>query len=356
MEEKDVSGIYKIYCKENDKTYIGQSCDISRRFAEHKKRLKSQKMKHNCVYLENAWNLYGPDAFEFSIIEECSNDKLNEREQHYFDLYGKEKLFNIALCAEAPGRGRKVSEETKQKLRELNTGKNNPNYGKKISEEHKKILSESKKGEKHWHYGRPCTEEEKLKNSLSHRGDKTHLAKLTWEQIRKIRYDFENDVKNVSQISEELEMDKSNIYEIIKGNTWKEDSYVMSDKSKTKLEQAAHIVNPEIVKQIREEYKTSTLQLKDLSKKYGMSVSGFGKIIRNEIWIDDQYGQWMKDNIAPVKKPTRINFEIAQQIRSDFDKEYGQFNKEKGYIEIAQRYNLASITVRKIIKNKLWTK
>jgi hypothetical protein len=87
-----------------------------------------------------------------------------------------------------------------------------------------------------------------------------------------------------------------------------------------------------------------------------MTVKGFGKIIRNETWIDDQYGQWMKDNITPVKKPTRINFEIAQQIRSDFDKEYGQFNKEKGYIEIAQRYNLASITVRKIIKNKLWTK
>lgn len=355
-EAKVISGIYKIYCKENDKTYIGQSCDISRRFAEHKKRLRSQKMKHNCVYLKNAWNLYGPDSFEFGIVEECSVDKLNEREQYYFDLYGKEKLFNLALCAEAPARGRKVSEETKQKLRELNSGENNPNYGKNLSEITKRKISDSNSGENHWHYGRPCTEEEKLKNSLSHRGEKTHLAKLTWEQVRNIRSDFENDLKSVSQISEEFEMDKSNIYDIIKGNTWKEDNYAMSDKTKVKLEQGSHIVNPEIVKVIREEYKTSTLQLKDLSKKYGMSVSGFGKIIRNEIWFDDQYAQWLKDNVTPVKKPTRINFEIAQQIRSDFDNEYGQFNKEKGYTEIAERYNLASITVRKIIKNKLWTK
>jgi group I intron endonuclease len=83
MEHK--SGIYKIYCIENGKMYIGQSCDIERRFKEHKKCLKSKKRKHNCAHLKNAWNLYGEDKFIFEIVEECDINIINEREQYYLD-------------------------------------------------------------------------------------------------------------------------------------------------------------------------------------------------------------------------------------------------------------------------------
>jgi len=43
-------------------------------------------------------------------------------------------------------KGKKLSEETKQHLREINTGENNPNYGKKRSEKTKRKQSEAKKG------------------------------------------------------------------------------------------------------------------------------------------------------------------------------------------------------------------
>jgi group I intron endonuclease len=312
-------------------------------------------MKHSCIYLENSWKLYGPDAFEFGIVEECESEKLTEREQYYFDLYGKEKLFNTSLCAEAPARGRKLSDETKQKLRDANLGENNPGYGKSLSDEIKKKIGDSHRGEKNHFYGKTLNEEHKRKIRDSLRGDKCYKAKLTWDIVKKIRDEYENDIKTVSQMSEELSMDKSNIYDIIKGDTWKDDTYTVSEKVLKKLKQGSHIIDEEIAKQIREEYKTSPLQLKELSEKYGLSKSNFGKVVRNQVWEDPEYAAWMKTHIVPNKKPTRINYDIAQQIREDFQKEYGLFNKELGYSKIGERYNLSSITVRKIVKNKMWT-
>ena len=53
----------------------------------------------------------------------------------------KQKLREINL-------GKKLSEETKKKISEAISGEKNGNYGKKFSDEHKKKLSEAKKGKK----------------------------------------------------------------------------------------------------------------------------------------------------------------------------------------------------------------
>jgi group I intron endonuclease len=216
------SGIYKIYCKSNDKAYIGQTNDFDRRFKEHKKRLNSQKMKHSCIHLKRAWQLYGKEAFEFSILEECSVEMLNEREQYYIDFYGKEKLFNIGLIAEAPKRGVKLSDETKKLLSELNSGKNNPNYGKLLTEETKRKISIANSGINNWHYGRPCTEEEKLKNSLANRGEKCHLAKLNWDLVRQLRKEFKETKTNCAELARKYYLSRFTVWDIIKERTWKE--------------------------------------------------------------------------------------------------------------------------------------
>lgn len=354
-EQKKI-GIYRIYCKANGKSYYGQTNDYDRRMIEHKKLLRhSSKAKHHCTYLQNAWNLYGEEQFEFSLVEECPEQLLTEREQWYFDTYGPQNLlFNIALCAEATRRGIKLSEETKQKLREANLGPKSPMWGKKMPEEAKRKIGLANSGANHWHYGRPCTEEEKLKNSLSLRGENCHLSKLTWEQVRQARTDFISHSKTAIEISEQLHIEKTSIYSILKNQTWKDDSYDPVEANKI-LEQSNKIVNRDIVLQIREEYKTNKFEHEELASKYGLSISALGKITRNETWQDPEYAKWMADNIKPQKKPTRINFQVAQQIREDFEKIYGVLGKEKTYIELGKKYNLASITVRKIIKNKLWS-
>ncbi len=86
--ENDIKkvGIYRIYCKANGKSYYGQTNDYDRRMIEHRKLLRHHsKKKHHCTHLQRAWNLYSEDQFEFSLLEECSVELLNEREQWYFE-------------------------------------------------------------------------------------------------------------------------------------------------------------------------------------------------------------------------------------------------------------------------------
>lgn len=80
-----MTGIYKITCLTTNKSYIGQSVSIKRRWATHKRELA--KNIHYNTYLQNAYNKYGKENFTYEILELCSKDKLNEREQFYVKLF-----------------------------------------------------------------------------------------------------------------------------------------------------------------------------------------------------------------------------------------------------------------------------
>lgn len=80
-------GIYKITNKLNGKSYIGQSIDIKKRWEQHIKNSGSNK---NPMYID--FKKYGTDNFLFEIIEECSKEKLDEKEIYwikYFNTYYK---------------------------------------------------------------------------------------------------------------------------------------------------------------------------------------------------------------------------------------------------------------------------
>lgn len=85
MNEEKICGIYKIENITNGKVYIGSSQNIFRRWKEHKRDLNGNK--HHSYHLQAAWNKYKENNFIFSIIEQCNQDVLLDREQHYIDLY-----------------------------------------------------------------------------------------------------------------------------------------------------------------------------------------------------------------------------------------------------------------------------
>lgn len=78
-------GIYKIQNKKNQKVYIGKSINIEKRWKTHQIFLNNNK--HQNQHLQNAWNKYGADNFEFSVLYECSEDQLNEAEKKYISQY-----------------------------------------------------------------------------------------------------------------------------------------------------------------------------------------------------------------------------------------------------------------------------
>lgn len=73
-------GIYKIENLINHKIYIGQSVHIERRWKEHCRHYKQS-------IISDAIKKYGEDNFSFQVIEECPEDKLDEREMFYINKF-----------------------------------------------------------------------------------------------------------------------------------------------------------------------------------------------------------------------------------------------------------------------------
>lgn len=82
--ELELTGVYMFKNILNDKVYIGSTTmTFKRRMEHHVWSLRSGIHKNS--HFQNAWNKYGEDLFEFSIIEICEKDKCLEREQYYLD-------------------------------------------------------------------------------------------------------------------------------------------------------------------------------------------------------------------------------------------------------------------------------
>lgn len=115
-------GIYIITSLQNRRVYIGQSRHIEQRWAEHKNAL--QKNVHQNKHLQRAWNKYGEKKFIFSVLEECSDDMLDERERYWIDYYGGINSQNTYNFRDAGSHGTfseetlKIMSENTKKLRQ----------------------------------------------------------------------------------------------------------------------------------------------------------------------------------------------------------------------------------------------
>jgi len=185
-----ICGIYKILNSINKKCYIGSSKDIKKRWKSHLSDLKHGT--HPNSKLQNSWEKYSQDVFEFSIIEVVEDVKyLINREQFWMDFHKCiEEGYNITPIAGCPSL-LKHSNETKLKMSLTKKGKKNSRehcknisiskignqygIGHKVSDENKVKLSLSMKGNKRGE-GVIFTEERKAKLSLSAMGNKNVLG------------------------------------------------------------------------------------------------------------------------------------------------------------------------------------
>ena len=181
-----MKGIYKIVNKVNQKFYLGSTQNFHIRKLSHFASLR--RKRHHSIHLQRAFDKYGEENFEFTIVEECENTL--EREQELLDSLDLSLCYNISGTASGgnmllnhPDK-EKLKREAGERLRKAKrslpigdknpnwkggktycscgirinsgvkacikctdkTGKNNPFFGKKHNKETKDLISQSRKG------------------------------------------------------------------------------------------------------------------------------------------------------------------------------------------------------------------
>lgn len=139
------SGIYQIRNLINNKRYIGQTNNFSRRKNEQFSTLENNKS--NNIHLQRAYNKYGKEKFIFEILEyvNLSNDDeynkliLFNREDDWIKFYFP-NTYNIRPSASS-NLGIKRSEEVKKKMSESRKGF-------KHTKQARKNMSDARKGKK----------------------------------------------------------------------------------------------------------------------------------------------------------------------------------------------------------------
>lgn len=119
-----MTGIYKFENLINGHKYIGQAKDITRRYKNHLTRANND-FASNTEYnspLHRAIRKYGIENFSFSIVEECTEENLNEREIYWIEhykSYDKTKGYNITSGGNNNGYNIKFDSSFIKKIQDL---------------------------------------------------------------------------------------------------------------------------------------------------------------------------------------------------------------------------------------------
>lgn len=124
-------GIYKFTNKLNDKSYIGQSIHIERRFQEH----CQTALRNPKTIFHYALKKYGIENFTFEVIEYCNEEELDNKEIYYINYYNtlSPKGYNIQVGGKD---SHIVPEDWVIDLQNLLANHNNTQSLKEIAEEY----------------------------------------------------------------------------------------------------------------------------------------------------------------------------------------------------------------------------
>lgn len=183
-----VGYLYSITHVPTGQIYIGSTEDVHRRFRDHKYMLL--KNKHHNFKLQKLWNCSLESDFSFCILKTAPVGTLRAMEEKLIREIGN---LNIAIDTSSPTKGRLASSETRAKISKIHKGKS-------LSEDTKKRISTSRKGK----YG----------------GSKNPSAKLSEEDIIKIRMMYKNTGKSQKKIGEMFGVSQQTVSAIINCLTW----------------------------------------------------------------------------------------------------------------------------------------
>ena len=186
----------------------------------------------------------------------------------------KETRLKLSVAAKKRDKW-KHSEESKEKMSLSARGRNNHMFGKHHSQETKDRMSKSSKGQKAWNKGVLHTNETRSKMIVAAKIKKlNNMHKLNWE----------------------------------------------------------------IVKEIRKKYDITKQTYNDIACKYRVTPGMIGHIIRNRMWVDDNY-------IVPITKKSKLSQQDVDDIKRLHD-------EKRSYKKIGEIYDVCRSTVYEVIKGR----
>lgn len=138
MAKKRIDGVYLIKNNITLRVRVGSAKDVPKRFSNYKSRLK---IGEGNKLMQEDYNEYGHQSFEFILLEECAVKELFEREKYYQELYADCASYNVNKVRNTDKKIRrgKEAKNYKEKRSKITSGENNGNCTKLKVEDVKEI-------------------------------------------------------------------------------------------------------------------------------------------------------------------------------------------------------------------------
>jgi group I intron endonuclease len=191
-----MQAIYQILNIKNNKIYIGSTNNLNKRWNNHRSKLNNGI--HENGYLQAAWIKYGQDNFQFSILEEVSDQNRIEREIYYLN---EKKSYERNI-------GYNFDKNPTDK-----SGSNNPFYGKNHDDATKQRMAML-----------ASNRDDDLKRRMGekNKGEGSAFAKLTWELARDIRELYKKGGYTHRSLATKYNISRSAIQALMENRTWVE--------------------------------------------------------------------------------------------------------------------------------------
>ena len=276
-------GIYIITNLISNAVYIGCTrTTFHHRLKAHIWALEGNRHKNS--HLQNAYNKYGEDEFEFNVLCQIEdNDKIYEQEKYYIQKYkqngytlynmtdGGEGFFNLSEeCRKIVGEknrqrmlGAKLSDETKHRMSEARKGR-------KLSDKQKQALIEANKH-------KVVSDETKIKLSKRFEGENSNFAKFTNDDIINIKQMLIDDV-DINIIAETFNTSYKYIKSIQYNKRWK---HIIIDGWDEYVDRLPHKqrITQEVKDNIYKDYQCG-LGMSDIKRKYNVSYDTIKRYIK----------------------------------------------------------------------------
>lgn len=233
------SGVYIIKNIITNDTYVGSSSNYKSRWRQHRSELRLNKHKNSL--LQEAWNKYGEESFEFKLLTLAPPDLLEQIEQQLIDSLNPAYNINSQvgnIFPEAWKSYRKTEEWKKNKSEQMKELWRNPefrlkcskprnwkegkppNLGKKFPLEVREKIRQANLGDKNPNYGKPKSQSFLDKVSGTYNGIVSPEGMVY------------NSVKNLRSFCREHNLDSGQMCRVINGKAKSHKGWTRIDKDK----------------------------------------------------------------------------------------------------------------------------